>query len=42
LCPSELSLGRGDFSFRELTWRTIRSGRQQKEMGRLLGEVNGD
>jgi hypothetical protein len=30
---------RSDFSFRELTGR---SGRQQKEVGRLLGEVNGD
>jgi hypothetical protein len=26
-----------DFPFRELTWR---SGRQQREVGRLLGEVN--
>jgi hypothetical protein len=31
--------GRSDFSFRELTWR---SGRQQREMGRLLREVNCD
>ena len=31
--------GRSDFSFRELTGR---SGRQQREVGRLLGEVNGD
>jgi hypothetical protein len=29
--------GRSDFSFRELTGR---SGRQQREVGRLLGEVN--
>jgi hypothetical protein len=28
--------GRSDFSFRELT---ARSGRQQREVGRLLGEV---
>ena len=31
--------GRSDFSFRELTGR---SGRQQREVGRLLGEVNCD
>jgi hypothetical protein len=31
--------GRSDFSFRELTGR---SGRQQSEVGRLLGEVNCD
>jgi hypothetical protein len=30
---------RSDFSFRELTGR---SGRQQREVGRLLGEVNCD
>jgi hypothetical protein len=29
--------GRSDFSFRELTGR---SGRQQREVGGLLGEVN--
>jgi hypothetical protein len=31
--------GRSDFSFRELTGR---SERQQREVGRLLGEVNCD
>jgi hypothetical protein len=31
--------GRSHFSFRELTGR---SGRQQREVGRLLGEVNCD
>jgi hypothetical protein len=31
--------GRSDFSFRELTGR---SGRQQREVERLLGEVNCD
>jgi hypothetical protein len=31
--------GRSDFFFRELTWR---SGRQQREVGRLLREVKCD
>jgi hypothetical protein len=31
--------GRSDFSFRELTGR---SGRQQREVRRLLGEINCD
>jgi HrpA-like RNA helicase len=31
--------GKSDFSFRELTWR---SGRQQREVVRLLRDVNND